>query len=356
MKVKRLFSVIMTIAIMMSLSIPALAADFDDVGADHPYKAEIEFCKNKGFVKCISDTIFNPDGNLTRADFSVIWCRMLMMDETNHKFMDISPTINYYDTSAIIMHSFGVINGTSPTTFSPHGNLTREQLAVITQRTFSLGQENADDYKIYTDHETISDWAQKGVNSCINANVFEGLYSGGQSFSPQKPVTRGEICKLIYNVMQPAYTISIGTLSGGSITATPSVARPGTRINLTITPDTGKQLKVRTLKYNDLFMTGTSFEMPAEDVVITAEFEDKPGAVLESISIKSSPKVTYSVGEALDLTGLVLEAKYSDESTRDITEGYTTDPAKGAELAEGQQTIIVSYSEGGVEKTTSFTV
>lgn len=355
---KKLLSAIMTIAIMMSLSIPALAAGFDDVGAEHPYKTEIEFCKDKGYVKGVSDTIFNPDGNLTRADFSVIWCRMLMMREKNHTFMDISPMTNYYDTSAIIMYSLGVINGTSPTTFSPQGNLTREQLAVITQRTFDLGEENADDYMIYTDHETISDWAIEGVNSCINAEVFTGLYPGGQNFNPQKAVTRGEICKLIYNVMQPAYTVSIGTLSGGSITATPSVARPGTTINLTITPDTGKQLKAGTLMYNGTAITGTSFVMPAEDVIITAEFEDKPEAALESITIKSGPeRVSYTVGEVLDLTGLVLTAEYSDGTTKDITEGYTTDPAEGTELStEGTEMISVSYSEGGVEKSTSFTV
>jgi len=358
MKFKKLLSIVMTLAVLMSLSIQALAADFDDLQEGHPYKAEIDFCKEKGYVKGISDTMFNPDGNLTRADFSVIWCRTLMMKENNHTFTDLTPMMNYYDTSAIIMYSFGVINGTTPTAFSPQGNLTREQLAVITQRTFGLGEENADDYMIYTDYETISDWAREGVNSCINADVFTGLYSGGQNFNPGEPVTRGEICKLIYNIMQPSFNVSIGTLSGGSITATPSVAHPGTTINLAITPDTGMQLKAGTLKYNDTPITGTSFEMPAEDVTITAEFEEKPTVTLESISVKSGPdKATYIVGETLDLTGLVLEAQYSDGTTQDITDGYTTDPEEGTALnTEGTETISVSYSDGGVSRTTSFTV
>jgi len=343
----------------MSLSVPAFAADFEDVGTTHPYRAEINYCKAKGFVKGVSDTIFNPNGNLTRADFSVIWCRTLMMSEKNHTFADLPPMSNYYDTSAIVMYSLGIINGTSPTTFEPAGYLTREQLAVITQRTYALEAENADDYKIYTDHETISEWAREGINACINAGVFEGLYPGGEDFDPQKPVTRAEICKLIFNIMKPSFTVTIAELEGGTITAEPTVARPGTTINLTITPNEGKRLKEGTLKYNGTPITGTSFIMPAEDVLVTAEFEDIPAeATLESIRIKSAPnKTAYTVGETLDLTGLVLEASYSDETTKEITEGYTSDPSAGSALSTaGTITVTISYTEDGVTKSTSFTV
>jgi hypothetical protein len=74
------------------------------------------------------------------------------------------------------------------------------------------------------------------------------------------------------------YTVSVGALSGGSITPVPSMASSGAAISLTITPDSGKQLKSGTLKYNDgtkdVAIRGTSFELPAADVTITAQFED----------------------------------------------------------------------------------
>jgi len=358
MKIKKKLSILIAITILPSLSIAASAAQFDDVPETYVYKTEIDYCKEKGFVKGVSDNMFSPDTNLTRGDFSVIWSRTLMFNDKSHSFTDLAPMNDYYDTASIIMYSLGVIKGTTPTTFSPMEGLTREQLAVITQRTFGLGEANPNDYMIYTDHSSISDWAQEGVNSCINADVFKGLYSGGENFNPQKPVTRAEICKLIYNINQPAYSITIGTLSGGTITASRSIAHPGSTINLTVTPDTGKQLKSGTLKYNDVTITGTSFEMPAEDVLITAEFEDKPAVTLESISVKSTPdKTTYTVDETLDLTGLVLEALYSDSTTQDITTGYTADPAEGTVLnTEGEQTITISYTEGEVTKTATFNV
>ncbi|MPM05111.1 hypothetical protein SDC9_51396 [bioreactor metagenome] len=74
-------------------------------------------------------------------------------------------------------------------------------------------------------------------------------------------------------------TVTIGTLSGGVITANPVTAVSGTTIHLTISPDSGKQLKAGTLKYNDgsdHAISGTSFVMPGIAVTVTAEFESTP--------------------------------------------------------------------------------
>lgn len=78
-------------------------------------------------------------------------------------------------------------------------------------------------------------------------------------------------------IPQGGYNVTIGTLSGGSITANPTSAAPGTTVNLTITPALGKQLKSGTLKYNDGIdhtISDASFIMPVSNVTVTAEFED----------------------------------------------------------------------------------
>ena len=54
-------------------------------------------------------------------------------------------------------------------------------------------------------------------------------------------------------------------------------------------------------------------------------------------------KKAYKYGEALDLTGLVVTAKYSDNSTKAVTD-YTTNPANGTKLeVVGEKEITVSY-------------
>lgn len=355
MRTKKLLAVVLTIVMLTASMAPAAAAAFTDVPDNHPYKDAIEFCRAKGYVAGTSATTFSPDAKITRAQFAVIWCRSLNLKESNHPYTDISKLKNYYDTSAIILRSLGILSGTSATRFSPLSYLTREQLAIITMKTYNLGVADENAYKTYTDFALISDWARSGVSASINAKVFEGLYDG-DSFKPGSFVTRAELCKLIYNISVPAYTVTVAPTQGGTITASAEKARPGTVITLSIVPDTGKQLKAGTLKYNGIDISGTTFVMPAENVTITAEFEDKP-AVLESISVTTPPdKTTYTAGETLDLTGMVVTANYSDTTSSAIT-GYTTSPAAGATLdTPGTVTVTVSFTVGDVTKTTTFDI
>ena len=74
---------------------------------------------------------------------------------------------------------------------------------------------------------------------------------------------------------------------------------------------------------------------------------------LNGISLNTdSVKKTYTYGEALDLTGLVVTANYDDNSNKSVT-SYTTNPANGAALnSVGDIPVTVNY-EG---KTASFNV
>ena len=77
-------------------------------------------------------------------------------------------------------------------------------------------------------------------------------------------------------------------------------------------------------------------------------------SVLDSIAVTTPPTNTdYSVGDTLDLTGIVVTATYSDNSTRVVTDLCTYSPADGATLTSANSSITITLSEGGVTKTTS---
>ncbi len=352
---KKIAALMLSVLMLVMLTPQTVSAAFSDVPDDHPYKTAIDFCESNGFVGGIGGGLFAPGDNLTRLQLALVWCRFLQADTKNHTFSDVTPLKNSYDTAAIIMYSYGILTGTSGSRFSPYTSLTREQLAVVVMRATGIGVANKDDYKAYSDYASISAWAQAGVSACLNAGIFSGLYTESE-LQPQKAVTRAEICQLLYNLSLPTYTVTIAELTGGTITAVPMVARPGTTITLTVTPDEGKQLKAGTLKFNDTAVEGTTFTMPAADVLVTAEFEDIP-VLLDSISVTTPPtKTDYTVGETLDLTGLVVTATYTDKTTKEVT-GYVATPDTGTALdTEGPQTITISYTEGDITKETTFTV
>ena len=81
---------------------------------------------------------------------------------------------------------------------------------------------------------------------------------------------------------------------------------------------------------------------------------EEPEVTLISLTVTPPTKLEYTVGEALDTTGMTVTAVYSNETTQDVTaeadiSGYDKD-------AEGIQEITVTYTENGVEVKATFNV
>jgi hypothetical protein len=78
---------------------------------------------------------------------------------------------------------------------------------------------------------------------------------------------------------------------------------------------------------------------------------------LASISVNAEgAKTSYALNETLNTSGLVVTAHYEDTTSKAIT-GFTTSPAHGSTLStSGSQTITISYTEGSVTKTATYSV
>ncbi len=128
---------------------------------------------------------------------------------------------------------------------------------------------------------------------------------------------------------QSVYTVTVGSLTGGTVTASPTTAAAGTTVNLTVTPNPGWQLKAGTLKYNDgtdHVIPGSSFTMPGKNVTVTAQFEQLYTVTVDGGitggTIQVSP-TTAAAGTTVNLTvtpdpgyGLVAGTlKYTDGTT-----------------------------------------
>ncbi|MCL2652281.1 MAG: bacterial Ig-like domain-containing protein [Propionibacteriaceae bacterium] len=113
-------------------------------------------------------------------------------------------------------------------------------------------------------------------------------------------------------------------------------------------------------------VSGTDLTQWANDYLFTAgkppswpaPLSYLPAPSLSSISVTTQPaKTTYMAGDALNLTGMVVTATYSNATTADVTASVTTDPAAGTIMATpGNQSVTISYTEGGVTRTASVSV
>lgn len=122
-------------------------------------------------------------------------------------------------------------------------------------------------------------------------------------------------------------------LAGLVVTASYSDNTTTQVANYTTNIANGSELK--TVGENDVVVTYESF---------TASFKITVSKVLTGIELNTeNVKKAYGYNEALDLTGLVVTAKYNDNSTAVVTD-YTTDPANGTVLTSiGEFTVTVTY-------------
>ncbi len=79
---------------------------------------------------------------------------------------------------------------------------------------------------------------------------------------------------------------------------------------------------------------------------------------LQSITLKPPTKITYSIGESLDYSGIIATANYSDGSSDDVTDDVTYSVEAGTIItADTSTTITVSYTNiAGETATTSFNI
>jgi len=68
------------------------------------------------------------------------------------------------------------------------------------------------------------------------------------------------------------YSITTSLIENGYIQLSQTSAYAGQEIQLVVTPNSGYKLKENSLKYNGIVIQGLSFIMPAENVLVTAEF------------------------------------------------------------------------------------
>ena len=117
-------------------------------------------------------------------------------------------------------------------------------------------------------------------------------------------------------VSAATYAISIsGSITNGKVTADKTAAVEGATITLTVTPADGYRLKAGSLKFNGTDVTENAgvytFTMPAEEVEVTAEFEEITYAINIDVNIANGDLVVRpsEAAEGAEVTIVVTPAE-----------------------------------------------
>ncbi|KEQ27953.1 S-layer protein [Paenibacillus tyrfis] len=155
---------------------------FEDL-ASHWSKADVEMLANKLVVEGVSDKQFQPDRNITRAEFAALVVRSLGLNSVtaNTYFTDINSSAWYAGVVASASKA-GIINGYEDNTFRPDAQITREELAAMIIRSLNYAgvasevseSNQAQQLAKFKDSSKIV-WAKKEIAAAVNAGIINGL-------------------------------------------------------------------------------------------------------------------------------------------------------------------------------------
>ncbi|GLX67000.1 CBM96 family carbohydrate-binding protein [Paenibacillus glycanilyticus] len=165
-------------------------------------KEAVEVLVSQGIVNGTSDTTFNPNANITRADFLQLLIKALGLTadvETN--FADVHQTDYYYEAAGIAL-TLGLSNGVGNGRLNPAEDITRQDMIVMVERAMRLAGNNpgsgtSADLATFHDAAQVADYAKSSVQTLIGSGVVQG---SGSLLRPLGTTTRAEAAMLLYRV------------------------------------------------------------------------------------------------------------------------------------------------------------
>ena len=189
---KKTLALVLVVAMVLSFGVIGASADFTDTKGN-AYQEEIEVLSAIGVINGMTNTTFEPDGSLTRAQAAKI-IAFLKLGATNaqlissasaQRFDDV-PTSHWAAGYIEYCANLGVINGVGDNKFDPEAKLTS---AAFTKMLLVAVGYDADENNFVG-----TGWAINVASKAVDAKIFDD----GIAISDVKIITRAEAARLSY--------------------------------------------------------------------------------------------------------------------------------------------------------------
>lgn len=191
-----------------SVPITSPGITFDDISG-HDNQSAIEALAARGIITGKSATTFDPDATMTRAEFTAIVVRALgLTPQATSMFTDVKTT-DWFAAYVGTANTYGIVNGTSDTTFTPQGTITRQEAAAMMARAAKLcGMDTEyttasarDVLAQFSDYVKCASWAIPSLAFCYDKDILNG---SALTIQPSKAILRCEVAQMLYNLLSSA--------------------------------------------------------------------------------------------------------------------------------------------------------
>ncbi|OAB30164.1 hypothetical protein PMSD_20440 [Paenibacillus macquariensis subsp. defensor] len=176
---------------------------FSDVPTSHWAFNVIQELAQKKIVQGTSETSFEPNRNITRAEFTSILVNALKLSKTSdHRFNDVAGSA-WYAEPVSIAYAAGIVKGKNESEFDPQGLIARQEMVSMMVKAYEMMNDKkivVSNTSSFSDMNQVSPWATEYVNKAVSQGLIQGR--SVNTFAPIGLTTRAEAAQAIYNLMK----------------------------------------------------------------------------------------------------------------------------------------------------------
>lgn len=335
---KKILSLILTVAMLLTVMPMALAADeYSDVQG-HWGEAAIDRWTQAGVAVGREDGTFAPDAPMTRGEAAQVLANLLRLTKEANisQYGDMDPSSSYYTAMAQCVAA-GIFNGTSDTTMSPDSELTREQLFTIFARALGV-QPMSSSSVIFADSDKVSDWALGYINALAELGAVRGV--GNSELQPQADINRASVMSLLdqtISVYADTNGATVGESSGIVLVVADQVNVMGNVENLVVA---GGSASVTSGSVTNASLVGNATVSVSGSVTMNAVVVSGEGASLNvsgQATVGSVAVAASATGASVEVTG---SATVNTVATQANSVTISGDGTVNSAVVSGSNTIV----------------
>ena len=171
---------------------------YTDVAADSWYYEAVKYVTDQGIMNGTTPTTFSPMTTTSRAMIVTMLWRMEGSPVVNYRmdFTDVKEDA-YYAEAVRWAASEGIVDGYEDGTFGPDKTVTREQMATILYRYAQEKQYDVsgrNDLSAFADAARVSAYAKEAMQWAVDAGLISGI---GDNLVPQNGANRAQVATML---------------------------------------------------------------------------------------------------------------------------------------------------------------
>ncbi|MCI8285670.1 MAG: hypothetical protein HFE90_10490 [Firmicutes bacterium] len=212
---KRFCSAVLTVcmtASLMPMVSSAAQVSFNDLNG-HWGQTAIERWAGCGVLNGNGSGKFNPNGNMTRAEFASMLVNIMGYTKKGENIFSDVPDNAWYADAILKLSAAGIMQGIGGNA-NPDAQISRAEAAVLLCRAFNIEPKSGSNLS-FTDADDVADWAKGSIAALSEHGMINGV--GGNRIAPLSNITRAAVAQLADNMIAEYITsdkVITGSVNG----------------------------------------------------------------------------------------------------------------------------------------------